>query len=75
MKPRVRPISNLYFRWGKKLELDAEDVATALERAGFIERVGAELYSEIKRDVKLPDDEFNDLILTTLINYKGQTYG
>ncbi len=34
---RVRPIRNLYFRWGKQLGLSAEDCARALAFDGLIE--------------------------------------
>lgn len=75
MKPRTRSISNLYFRWGSKIKLDAEDVAIALERAGLIERIGPDRYREVARAEKMPEEKFNELIFETLTSYKGQTYG
>jgi hypothetical protein len=75
MKPRVRPISNLYFRWGQKVDLNADDVANALERAGLITRIGTDSYQEVKRETKLPNEEFENLILKTLNRYKEKFCG
>ena len=48
MKPRIRKISNLYFRFGKKLNLGAEEVALILEKLNLIERIGQDKYREIR---------------------------
>jgi hypothetical protein len=73
MKPRIRNVSNLYFRWGEKYGLDTEDVATALEQAGLIERIGRNKYQEVKR-LKVQPDEYERTIGTVLSLYKELKY-
>lgn len=48
MKPRIRPLSNLYHRWGRRLGVSAERVAKALVIYGVIERVGDHSYRETR---------------------------
>lgn len=74
MKPRIRPIANLYFRWGRALRLDAESIAHALESAGLIERIGANRYREIIA-VKRPRAEYEMTVHDILTLHKAQTGG
>ncbi len=46
MKPRIRPLSNLYFRWGKKLNMSTEQVAQILVARGVIKLIGLDRYQE-----------------------------
>ncbi len=73
MKPRVRPLSNLYYRWGKRLGLDAETVARSLEAQKIIIRIDADHYSESPRN-KVPHAEFERLVVDTLLAWK-ECYG
>jgi hypothetical protein len=68
MRPRIRPLSNLYHRWGRAAGLDAEQVADALEAAGIIERIGPDQYRETTRP-KVPKPEFEQLIEAALKRY------
>lgn len=68
MKPRVRSIKNLYFRYGQHIGLEAEDVAIALQEAGCITRIGPALYSETQQP-KLTDDAYRRLIENILNSY------
>lgn len=63
MKPRIRPVSNLYFRFGQRLGVSGEFVATALEARGIITRIGVDKYQErdfepTKRKMKLQWDAY-----------------
>lgn len=69
MKPRVRPISNLYFRWGRDLGLESEEVAVALQAADLITRIGPTMYSETPKP-KVPLETYNKIILDILNLYK-----
>lgn len=74
MKARIRPISNLYHRWGERLNVDAEDVANALQAVGLIKRIGSDKYQEIER-VKVPRDEYNQLVERAIKAYRGPEHG
>ncbi len=65
MKPRARPISNLYFRWGKGLGLSAEACAAALVKTGLIELISDGNYREVIHE-KVPLDEYERTVNTIL---------
>lgn len=70
MKPRIRSILNLYYRWGFKLGLSAHETAQALEQAGMIERESPEKYREVVTE-KLSPSEFDEKVYEVLCAYKG----
>lgn len=47
MKPRIRPLSNLYHRWGRRCGLSAYEVFEVLHANGIVEPVSTEQYREI----------------------------
>jgi hypothetical protein len=73
MKPRTRHISNLYYRWGHRIQLDAIDCFKALADAGAIERAGEDTYSETPNSVS--PDLYDDLIMDILTDYKARKAG
>jgi hypothetical protein len=76
MKPRWRPIKNLYFRWGREVDLDAEAVALILERAGLID-LGIERthYYETDKARAIPKDRYDmavkDVLILAILENKG----
>jgi hypothetical protein len=67
MKPRVRPIQNLYFRWGHSHGLNSQDVARILQDNGLIEILNAGThYQETPLARKVPKENFEALITTLL---------
>jgi hypothetical protein len=72
MKPRIRPLANLFHRWGAKLGLDAEQVANALEAARLIERIGADSYRETTRE-RVPREEFERMVSEALSSSGGKS--
>lgn len=70
MRPRIRPLSNLWFRWGRSAGLEAEEVASRLEAAGLILRVGPGAYREVERP-RVPRLEFESLVASALRKEKS----
>ena len=66
MKPRIRPLSNLYHRWGAALGLTAEACARALSAAGLLRMLDRNHYSEVLPDPPLSLADWDALILRTL---------
>jgi len=66
MKPRIRRLSSLYFRYGKHVGMDALEVARRLEKAGLITRLGSDNYREIFCE-KISPQEFHKKILDALM--------
>lgn len=73
MRPRIRPLSNLYHRWGEALNLNAEDVFRALEASGLVERVSPDSYRE-RTTKRVSRDDFERTVNKILQSYK-QTKG
>ncbi len=69
MSPRVRPISNLYYRYGKTLGLEGSAVAQALLDAGIIQMVGLDHYSEVETLKNLESTEFEKLVSNAIEKY------
>lgn len=68
MKPRIRPLSSLYFRWGRSIGLEAEDVAIALEDAGVITMVSHDKYVEVKNE-RLSPELYEEIVMNILTDY------
>jgi len=71
VKPRVRPISNLYHRWGRRHGLTGDAVLKALIECRVIIRVDSDHYAELPQTPKMPVEAFEawvNLILETVIN-------
>lgn len=74
MKPRIRPLSNLFHRWGRHLGVDAEFVARALETRGIIERIGPDQYRE--RELRrIPKADFDRQVIEAIMKYRGYRHG
>ena len=75
MRPRKRPISQLWYRWGRAADLDAAHVANALQSAGLIEFCGADAggrpthYVETDLLRKIPPYDFESTIREALSAY------
>lgn len=69
MKPRARSIGNLYFRWGRRAGLNAEEVAQALEEVGLIERLEGFKYRE-RDGPKIDKGKYNAMVLEVLEAFK-----
>ena len=72
MKPRLRPLSHLFHRWGRHVALDAETCALALTQAGIIQRIDATHYRENERDRSLPLSAYEQIVRDVLLTYKAQ---
>ena len=69
MKPRLRPIQNLWFRYGQGLNLSAAAMALVLERAGLIELdLSGQRYRETSKALALPNNEFSAVFRRLLAN-------
>lgn len=62
MKPRKRPLKNLYYRWGRRFGLDAEEVATALWNAGLIGLEPENKYIETDKARAMESHDFETCI-------------
>ena len=63
MKPRTRPLKNLYFRWAQHYGLNDSEVASVLESQGLITVLG-DYYQETDkmRELKNLDLEIHKLL-------------
>lgn len=73
MKPRIRQLSSLYFRYGESLDLSAEQVANVLESEGLIKRIGIDSYRESEA-AKVPLEEYEANIFKILIRFKTREF-
>lgn len=74
MKPRIRPIKNLYFRWGSQAGLTGEQVAEILVNEGLIEQAeNRDFYFETPAAKKIAD--FNGYVTKLLKDKGGQRHG
>jgi hypothetical protein len=71
MKPRRQKLDNLYFRWGRHVNMGSEDCAKALSAAGIIIRDGANHYreSEDPSVQGLSREKFEALVSNALNKY------
>lgn len=68
MKPRIRSIRNLYFRWGRELGLEPEQCARVLEAEGLIELTpDRQHYKETGKALAIPSADYEWKIQDTLI--------
>jgi hypothetical protein len=65
MKPRARPLRNLWFRWGQHYGLNDSTVAKALESHGLIS-VEGDFYAETQKmkDLESIDLEVHKILKT-----------
>jgi hypothetical protein len=77
-KPRVRPLSNLYHRWGRALSLDSSDVGAALWEAKVIEylppnegETSVTHYRETARFSNLSTAKYEEMINEILTTYRS----
>ncbi len=80
MKPRARPISNLYHRWGVGYGFKALEIAELFETAGLIELSPERThYFETDKARNLPPYNFHatfiDILIGELARRNGDTYG
>jgi hypothetical protein len=67
MKPRIRHIKNLWFRWGQRLNLEPEACAESLSQAGLIAlTLDGTHYVETEKARSIPKNKFDQTILNTL---------
>lgn len=71
MKPRIRPISNLYFKYGRAHGLEALQVRDALFEAGAIELVGTDHYREFENK-DLSKDVYESAMHDIVYGYKAR---
>lgn len=62
MKPRKRPIKNLFFRWGRAFGLEGPEVARLLEGAGLITLEPLDRYLETERALSMAPEDFETCI-------------
>lgn len=71
MKPRLRPISNLYFRFGGGSDLQFSQIAKALSEVGIIKLVGLDHYYDVENVPKLDAAEYERKIRNALKKANG----
>ncbi|MCA9339397.1 MAG: hypothetical protein KDA17_00625 [Candidatus Saccharibacteria bacterium] len=68
MKPRTRPIKNLYFRWGQGFGLTPIEIAEVLEREGLIELTPERThYRETEKATQLPPYMFDEVFCKAIV--------
>ena len=70
MRPRIRHMSNLYHRWGRNLDLSAEEIAAVLEMNGLITLLDKNRYREVER-TKITLNEYESLVNDLLTEFKA----
>jgi hypothetical protein len=69
--PRVRPIKNLWFRYGQHINLDSGVIAKILVNYGIIQMIGEDKYREIEGIVTMTDKAYEDAVLDLLKEKRG----
>lgn len=76
MKPRIRPVKNLFHRWGLLINASPEVCAEALEGAGLIELSSdRQFYTETPKALDLDPDRFDTVMLGAIIKYQSEHKG
>ncbi len=67
MKPRSRPVRNLYFRYGARLGVEPFDIARVLEKHGLITlNTVRDRYTETEKALNIPKEQYSIMIFDLL---------